>query len=148
MENLLAMFETCSNSPAYISLPQDAAAFAALRDKLLSAAPDSFLELEALANAYGSTSTQEGFINGWAWAQATAKECLALRKLPALTCDYGPEKSCATCRYFVLHFRYENQYPWYQPVGCGHCTAPDQEKRTLHRDPTWRGCVDWRKRDC
>ncbi|MBQ3557870.1 MAG: hypothetical protein IJA11_08775 [Oscillospiraceae bacterium] len=117
MEKLLAMFESCSNSPAYIKLPQENAMF-------------------------------EGFVNGWAWAQATAKECLALRKLPELTSDYGPEKSCTTCHYFVLHFQYTGQYPWYEPVGCGHCTAPNQKKRTLHRDPTWRGCVDWRKREC
>lgn len=88
---------------------------------------------------------QEGFINGWAWAQATARECLALRELPVLVDDYGPAEQCGTCRWFVQHYRYTGKYPWYATVGCGHCTAPGRDKRKRReRDPVWRGCALWR----
>lgn len=84
----------------------------------------------------------EGFINGWAWAQATAKECVALRKLPMLRKDYGPEKQCGSCRWFVQHYRYTGAYPWYTPVGCGHCTCPEKRRAPRH-DPFYSGCACW-----
>ena len=114
MEKILAMFNTCISSPAYIHLKHGSA-------------------------------LQEDFINGWAWAQATARECLALRALPVLVEDYGPAERCGTCRWFVQHYRYTGEYPWYAPVGCGHCMAPDRDKRKRReRDPVWRGCTLWR----
>jgi len=150
MNHILPMFEDCSTSPAYIHLPQDQAAYAALRDKINETVPDHTLrlELDSLTNAYASTSAQEGFVNGWAWAQATADECLSLRKLPELTEDYGPEKRCGNCRWFVQHYRYTGTYPWYQLVGCGHCMAPKRStRRPVGCDPVLFRCSDWKERD-
>ena len=114
MEKMLAMFDACISSPAYIHLKDGSA-------------------------------LQEGFINGWAWAQATARECLALRALPVLVEDYGPAERCGTCRWFVQHYRYTGEYPWYTPVGCGHCMAPNRDKKKRRvRDPVWRGCTLWK----
>ena len=143
MEELLAMFDACEASSAYIHLPQDAAAFSALRDRIQERAPEHFLELEELVNAYSSTSTQEGFVNGWAWAQATANECLQLRKLPVLTDDYGPAQRCGNCKWFAQHYRYTGVYPWFATVGCGHCMCPELTKDKSRRDPVWRGCRYW-----
>ena len=88
---------------------------------------------------------QEGFVNGWAWAQATARECLALRELPVLAADYGPAQRCGNCKWFVQHYRYTGSYPWYALVGCGHCIDPERDKRKrMQRNPVWRGCTHWR----
>lgn len=146
-EKLLDLYSACEISPAYIRLPQDEAAFSVLRDRLQEVAPGNFLELERLVSEYGSIGTQEGFINGWAWAQATARECLALRKLPVVTDDYGPECRCGNCKWFIQHYRYTGSYPWYGIVGCGHCMDPDRDpKKALTRNPVWRGCVHWAPR--
>ena len=144
MDRLLAMFDACESSTAYIHLPQDMASFEVLSDRLQEIAPGAYLELETLVNAHSSAATQEGFINGWCWAQATAKECLELRKLPELVGDYGPGKRCGNCKWFVQHFRYTGVYPWYEMVGCGHCMAPGRnENKSIARNPAWRGCVQW-----
>lgn len=87
----------------------------------------------------------EGFVNGWAWAQGMAKECLALRKLPAVWEDYGPGQKCGTCGWFVQHFRYTSSAPWYALVDCGHCFCPDVERGKGRRDPLWRGCRYWKE---
>lgn len=145
MERMLTMFDACEASTAYIRLPQDAAAFGALRDRLQQTAPGHYLELEELVNAYSSAATLEGFVNGWAWAQATARECLALRELPLLKEDYGPAQRCGSCKWFVQHYRYTGSYPWYSPVGCGHCMCPALEKKEKERrNPLWRGCSQWK----
>lgn len=74
MDSLLVMFEACTDSPAYMRLDSEQEAAAAV----LSIMGDN-PELEELVNAHTYTAKQEGFVNGWAWAQATARECLALR---------------------------------------------------------------------
>ena len=76
MDSLLVMFEACTDSPAYMRLDSEQEAAAAV----LSIMGDN-PELEELVNAHTYTAKQEGFVNGWAWAQATARECLALREL-------------------------------------------------------------------
>lgn len=142
--NLLAMFEICAAGPSYIHLPVDRETFTALRDRLQAVAPDSFLELEALVNAHASAATQEGFINGWAWAQATAWECYVLRELPELKPYYGDKPLCGSCKWFVQHYRYIGKWPWFVPVGCGHCFCPDAAKLgKASRNPMWKGCGCW-----
>ncbi|CUQ02314.1 hypothetical protein RLF98_10955 [Flavonifractor plautii] len=138
MDSLLVMFEACTDSPAYMRLDSEQEAAAAV----LSIMGDN-PELEELVNAHTYTAKQEGFVNGWAWAQATARECLALRKLPVLVENYGPDRRCGTCGWFVQHYRYTGAYPWFAVVGCGHCTDPET-KKGLTRDPVWRGCEHWR----
>ena len=98
MDSLLVMFEACTDSPAYMRLDSEQEAAAAV----LSIMGDN-PELEELVNAHTYTAKQEGFVNGWAWAQATARECLALRELPVLVENYGPAEgaepaggSCST----------------------------------------------------
>lgn len=114
MEHLLALYEDCVASPAYIHLE-------------------------------GVTDKQEGFVNGWAWAQATAKEAIDLRALPVLREDYGPAQRCGSCRWFVQHYRYTGSAPWYTIVGCGHCMCPTLEKKDKdRRNPVWRGCRQWK----
>lgn len=98
MDSLLVMFEACTDSPAYMRLDSEQEAAAAV----LSIMGDN-PELEELVNAHTYTAKQEGFVNGWAWAQATARECLALRKLPVLVENYGPDWRCGTCGWFVQH---------------------------------------------
>ena len=145
MDKLLQMYGACESSPAYIHLPQDKETFIALRDLLQEAAPGEFLKLEALVNAHSAAAAQEGFVNGWAWAQATARECLALRELPVLAADYGPAQRCGNCKWFVQRYRYTGSYPWYALVGCGHCIDPERDKRKrMQRNPVWRGCTHWR----
>lgn len=140
MDSLLVMFEACTDSPAYMRLDSEQEAAAAV----LSIMGDN-PELEELVNAHTYTAKQEGFVNGWAWAQATARECLALRKLPVLVENYGPDRRCGTCGWFVQHYRYTGAYPWFAVVGCGHCTDPGRSTRKhLVRDPVWRGCEHWR----
>lgn len=90
------MFEACTDSPAYMRLDSEQEAAAAV----LSIMGDN-PELEELVNAHTYTAKQEGFVNGWAWAQATARECLALRELPVLVENYGPGRRCGTCGWFV-----------------------------------------------
>ena len=141
MEELLFMFDICEASPAYIHLPQGATAFSVLCDRLQERAPEHFLELEELVNAYSCTSAQEGFVNGWAWAQATAKECLQLRELPVPTDDYGPTQRCGNCKWFVQYYRYTGAYPWFTTVGCGHCMCSAKGKP--QRNPVWLGCRYW-----
>ena len=119
MDSLLVMFEACTDSPAYMRLDSEQEAAAAV----LSIMGDN-PELEELVNAHTYTAKQEGFVNGWAWAQATARECLALRELPVLVENYGPGRRCGTCGWFVQHYRYTGAYPWFAVVGCGHCTDP------------------------
>ena len=128
------MFEACTDSPAYMRLDSEQEAAAAV----LSIMGDN-PELEELVNAHTYTAKQEGFVNGWAWAQATARECLALRELPVLVENYGPGRRCGTCGWFVQHYRYTGAYPWFAVVGCGHCTDPET-KKSLTRNPVWRGC--------
>ena len=106
MDSLLVMFEACTDSPAYMRLDSEQEAAAAV----LSIMGDN-PELEELVNAHTYTAKQEGFVNGWAWAQATARECLALRKLPVLVENYGPDRRCGTCGWFVQHYRYTGAYP-------------------------------------
>ena len=96
MDSLLVMFEACTDSPAYMRLDSEQEAAAAV----LSIMGDN-PELEELVNAHTYTAKQEGFVNGWAWAQATARECLALRELPVLVENYGPGRRCGTCGWFV-----------------------------------------------
>ena len=91
MDSLLVMFEACTDSPAYMRLDSEQEAAAAV----LSIMGDN-PELEELVNAHTYTAKQEGFVNGWAWAQATARECLALRELPVLVENYGPGRRCGT----------------------------------------------------
>ena len=67
MDSLLVMFEACTDSPAYMRLDSEQEAAAAV----LSIMGDN-PELEELVNAHTYTAKQEGFVNGWAWAQATA----------------------------------------------------------------------------
>lgn len=139
MDSLLVMFEACTDSPAYMRLDSEQEAAAAV----LSIMGDN-PELEELVNAHTYTAKQEGFVNGWAWAQATARECLALRELPVLVENYGPDRRCGTCGWFVQHYRYTGAYPWFAVVGCGHCTDPGRSTRKhLARDPVWRGCEHW-----
>ena len=126
MDSLLVMFEACTDSPAYMRLDSEQEAAAAV----LSIMGDN-PKLEELVNAHTYTAKQEGFVNGWAWAQATARECLALRKLPVLVENYGPDRRCGTCGWFVQHYRYTGAYPWFAVVGCGHCTDPET-KRASH----------------
>ena len=138
MDSLLVMFEACTDSPAYMRLDSEQEAAAAV----LSIMGDN-PELEELVNAHTYTAKQEGFVNGWAWAQATARECLALRELPVLVENYGPGRRCGTCGWFVQHYRYTGAYPWFAVVGCGHCTDPET-KKSLTRNPVGRGCEHWR----
>ena len=140
MNRLLDMFRTCAASPAYMHLDNEREAAAAL-----SSAMGDNQELAALSEAHTLAARQEGFINGWAWAQATARECLALRELPVLAQDYGPAQRCGSCRWFVQHYRYTGAHPWFTLVGCGHCTDPEREERkSPARNPTWRGCGHWK----
>lgn len=145
MEKMTGLYAACEASPAYIHLPKDAATFSTLRDRLRQTAPGAFLELEAMVNAHSAAATMEGFVNGWAWAQATAAECLALRVLPVVREDYGPGQRCGTCGWFIQHYRYTGSAPWYALVGCGHCFCPDMERDKTRRDPLWRGCRYWKE---
>lgn len=143
MDRMLAMFEDCAASPAYIHMDDVEASGAALY-AVLERHKD-YLELEEVINAHASASMQEGFVNGWAWAQATAKECLDLRRLPVLhdRVEAG-ERCCGNCRWFVQHFRYTGAAPWYECVGCGHCTCKSIDRATkYHREPQGHGCRFW-----
>ncbi len=124
VERLLSMFEVCAASPAYMHLESP--------------------EAEGPDQAHTLAAKQEGFVNGWAWAQATARECLALRKLPAPVELHSSARRCGSCRWFVQHYRYTGAYPWFSPVGCGHCTGPRQDKRKrMVREPDLDGCGHW-----
>ena len=137
MENLQALFDAYGASPAYIHLPQDADTLSALMGHL-----GPSLELEALVNAHSAAATLEGFINGYLCAQATARECVELRRLPEISVDYGDDQKCGNCRHFVQHYRYTGKAPWYTPVGCGHCMAGKKNGRV----PLWRGCTHWEEK--
>ena len=76
--HLMAEYSACSSSPAYIRIPQNSSE---LLERIQAAASGNMLELEELVNAHSAAGHLEGFINGWAWAQATAKKCLQLREL-------------------------------------------------------------------
>lgn len=139
MESLYAQYDLCAASPAYIHLPQDTATLSALMGRL-----GPSLELEELVNAHSAAATLEGFVNGWAWAQGTARECIKLRRLPEIEASYGPGEYCGTCIHFVQHYRYTGSPPWYALVGCGHCMST--EVKRSGRDPLWRGCRHWKSR--
>ena len=126
MDSLLVMFEACTDSPAYMRLDSEQEAAAAV----LSIMGDN-PELEELVNAHTYTAKQEGFVNGWAWAQATARECLALRKLPVLVENYGPDRRCGTCGWFVQHYRYTGAYPGLLWWGVG-IVPTRRQKRASH----------------
>lgn len=98
MDSLLVMFEACTDSPAYMRLDSEQEAAAAV----LSIMGDN-PELEELVNAHTYTAKQEGFVNGWAWAQATARSawpfgnCLCWWRTTALTGGVGlAGGSCST----------------------------------------------------
>lgn len=136
MESLQALFDAYEVSPAYIHLPQDTATLSALMGRL-----GPSLELEELVNAHSAAATLEGFVNGYLCAQATARECVELRRLPEISVEYDPGQKCGNCRYFAQHYRYTGKPPWYAPVHFGHCMAPERDKRKGRGvTPLWCGC--------
>lgn len=73
-----------------------------------------------------------------------------IQELNAITVETPvPEKVCATCRYYIQHYKIDRIYAQgmrtlgeFSPVNCGHCVKP----RIKFRKPDGKACNYWEEK--